>query len=335
MKKIKNILIILLILSILIIIFFVFHVPDSTESRVKEISKIIEIYDDEEARAKVDEYFNKYSDEEKLEIFANLPFDVLKDNRTWLVSLMNKSLPSWKDDDCFNALYLLTEFELEERRNMHLIKNLDIFEIEKTYYDTNSLIDDIYVFAKEKWDVGSGDFYVLDNTLLVNMAYDGENFVLENFKVEVFEIQNSYKFDISYDGNKLQIKPYLDKFEDNGAFELSEKLEFYEIDRFVDFIDEYNTINSEKYSCVLSDKMIDKPINNSEKEKNAQYLNIIYNRKNIYNLVDISDFRYIGSIRLNFAESDENELKNTDKSKIIKKNKPNANDFILNLFKEM
>ncbi len=325
MNKLKNIIIIVLVIVFALVIFFVFHVPDSPESRVKEISKIIEIYELEEAKDKVEEYFNQYSDEEKLEIFANLPFEVLKENRQWLVVMMNKSLPAWKEDDCFNARYLLTEFELEEKRNMRVIKNLDTFEIEQNYSDISILLKDIYKFSKDKWELRKESFYVVDNSLNVIMNYENDLLVLDEFEIKVFDIINSYIFNITYKDNILKIVPSVDKFEDNGAFELSEKINFYEIDRFLEYIKSFYDINTSTIKIVFSDKLIDAPISVDEGNERV-YLNILYNKSQIYELVDISDLRYIGSIRIVF------EAKKPDTKS---KEEPQNIEFMLNLFKDM
>ncbi len=201
MRKLRNFFIIFFVLVIACIIFFIFHVPDSAEARVKELSKTIEFHEAVEAQSRFIAFMKKYNDAEKLAIFENLSFTLLKDNRVWLVEAMNQVLPSWVDSESFNAKYLLTELKLEEKRNMRVIKNLDVVKKNIKLNTVEDLVDELYEQGKQNWQVEAGDFYVVDNSLQASVKYQLGKYNLEKFKITLFEIQNAYIFEVEYAKN--------------------------------------------------------------------------------------------------------------------------------------
>ncbi len=333
MRKLRNFVIIFFVFIIAFTIFFIFHVPDSAEARVKKLSKSIEFYEDVEAQSKFIDFMNKYNDAEKLDIFENLSFTVLKDNRVWLVETMNTVLPSWVDSDSFNAKYLLTELKLEEKRNMRVIKNIDVVKEKITLQTIDELLNELYKQGKVHWQVEAGDFYVVDNSLEASIKYQNGKYNLEKFKITLFEIQNAYLFEVEYANDILTITPSLEKIEDNGAFELAEKIKFYELARFKNYFEKNYSINTNTCFFTLSDTLLDKP---KETTDAINYLDILYNRSQIDALIDISELRYVGSIKLDFM----NEELVEDVQNIGIVNTPPVNQIIqkqilVNLFKDI
>ncbi len=334
MKKLRNFLIIFFLIIIALTIFFIFHVPDSAEARVKQLSKSIEFYEDVEAQSRFIDFMNKYDDAEKLDIFENLSFTVLKDNRVWLVEAMNTVLPSWVDSESFNAKYLLTELKLEEKRNMRVIKNLDVLKEKMVLNTIDDLVNEIYQKGKANWQVETGDFYVVDNSLEATVKYQNGKYHLEKFKITVFEIQNAYIFEVEYDGKMLTITPSADKIEDNGAFELSEKIGFYELARLKKYVEKKYNVKSNTCYFILSDKLLDKP--KDENNTTIDYLDILYNRNQIENLTDISELRYVGSMKLDFINEiteEENQNLSTAKKQATMQNI--QKQILVNLFKDI
>ncbi len=334
MKKLRNFLIAIFIFVIAIIIFFIFHVPDSAEARVKELEKSIEFYEDVEAKSRFIEYMDKYKDEEKLEIFENLSFTLLKDNRVWLVEAMNQVLPSWVESESFNAKYLLTELKLEEKRNMRLIKNLDVVKIKKKINSFDELVNEVYKQGKDNWQVEAGNFYVVDNSLEISVKYQNQNYSLEKIKLTLFEIQDAYIFDLEYADSVLTIVPSIEKYEDNGAFELEEKLKFYELERFRKYFEKNYLVQTNTCLFSLSDSVMNKPAD--EKNNNIIYLNLLYNKSDIRTLVDIAELRYVASMKLDFI----NELIGNDEQKKAKTKKQSKDliiqkQILVNLFKDI
>ncbi len=336
MKKIRNTVVILFILIFALLIFFIFHVPDSTESRVNKLADEIALYEAIEAENRFINFMLQYENKEKLEIFENLPVSLIKDNRAWLVPAMNKTLHTWVDSTSFNARYLLTELKLEEKRNMRLIKNLNVVTSTKNLHSLPEIAAEIYQLGKEHWAIEEGDFYVLDDSLHAQIKYVEAAYNIEDFKVRLFEIQNSYVFDVEYKDGKMLITPSLEQFEDNGAYELAEKLGFYELERFKLYFEKKYSIQADGVQFKLSDKLLNKPVENKEKkikqQKNIEYIDVLYNREKIKKLENINDLRYVGSLAINYSLEKEpkKNKKTTDDNK-----EEFLNQFMINLFKDM
>lgn len=319
MRKVKNSLIIVLIVLAGLSVYFVFHVPDSPEARVKTLSSEISKYESVEAEEVFKEFMEKYNDVEKLEIFENLPFAMVKDNRGWLVGAMNETLPSWVASDSFNAKYLLTELKLEEKRDMRLIKNLGVVKKEVQISSLKQLSDEVYRIVKENWDIKVGDLYFVDDSLNVGVSIKNGAFVLEKMNGKLFEIQDAYIFEVSYAKSTLSVKPSLLKFEDNGAFELAEKMNFFELERFRDYFAKKGELDAKNCRFELSDRYLGAETD-AGLQKSSDYFRIIYNKKELKELEDPGKFTYIGTVKMAFYdEKGENLLK----------------EFVLDLFKDL
>ncbi len=332
----KKIIIMASAVFVFLIAFLFYNLPDSPESRVEKVAKLIELYEPAEAKTKITEYISNYNEKERLDIFSRLPFKVVKDNREWLVDLMNSTLPSWKQANCFNARYLLTEAELKEKQNMRVIKNLLPYQKEIVFNDLISFVKEIYSISKSTWKIDNENFYVVDNSLKAFINVDENGMKIEKFSIRLFDIQDSYLFDLEYDKDTLNITPSTDKFKDNGAFEFSEKLDFYEIERIVEYLKEAHDFDYFKYTVDISDSLINEPSNN---KASVRYFNIIYNRSNVDILDNISNGRYVGSmiIKNKTIRKVSNEEKTDDgKSKeVVVKEIPVGGEVYINLFKKI
>ncbi|MDO4772533.1 MAG: hypothetical protein Q4A72_03115 [Bacillota bacterium] len=319
MRRIKNYLIIALILLAGLSVYFVFHVPDSPEARVKTLSSEISKYESVEAEEVFKEFMEKYSDAEKLEIFENLPFSMLKDNRRWLVGAMNETLPTWIGSESFNAKYLLTELKLEEKRDMRLIKNLGVVKKEVQISSLEQLSDEVYRIAKENWDIKVGDLYVVDDSLSATLGIQNGAFAIEKLNGKLFEIQDAYTFDVSYVKSTLSVKPSLQKFEDNGAFELAEKMSFFELERFRDHFAKKGEFDAKNCLFELSDRSLAAETD-AGLQKNPDHFKIIYNRMELKELEDPAKFTYIGTVKMAYYD---------EKGETLLK------EFVLDLFKDL
>lgn len=312
MKKIKNYLLVAFILLFGLGAFFVFHVPDSVEARVNKLTEEISLNEKTEASAVFKKFMEQYEDKEKMAIFENLPFAVLKDNRDWLVATMNEMIPYWVESESFNAKYLLTELKLEEKRDKRVIKNLDRKKNRGKIVSFRDLIDKVYQNGKEHWNIEAGDFYVIDNSLSATIRQVDKKLEIESFKIQLFEIQNAYIFDVNYFDTTLTIRPSLKKFEDNGAYEFSEKLSFYELPRLKKYCSKLLGVESDHCVYILSDKLFGQP-GSASGEGGNDYLNLKYNRREIELLQEIQELgelRYTGSLQIVFYDAmGENVLK--------------------------
>ncbi len=83
----------------------------------------------------------------------------------------------------------------------------------------------------------------------------------------------------------------------------------------------------------LSDKLLDKP---QQVNPAIAYLNLLYNKSQISSLVDISELRYVGSMKLDFT----NELLEEEPETSLNQNKTKKEQIIqkqilVNLFKDI
>ncbi len=337
MKMTRNKLLLILVLFLALIVFFIFHVPDSVESRVNELSKIIELNESSEAKGKFEDFMSKYNDEDKLAIFENIPFALMKDNRTWMVESMNESLPSWEDSESFNAKYLLTELKLEERRNMRVIKNIDEIKIKKSFNSINSIVDTIYVLGEENWDVKKGGFYVVNEGINLKLFYEKNGLDVKSFDFKIFDIENSYIFDVKYENSLLTISPTLDQYEDDGAYELGEKIKFYEVERFKEYFSEKYSLAPTVLSIEFSDDIFKKPEDASDDK--AEYMKILFNRSEIKELDSVRNLTYVGSMRIEFMKEvtsqKENDKEEKKEDAQQKRELVSEKSLYINLFKDM
>lgn len=321
MKRIKIFGIIIACTLVFFIVFFFFNVPEgSVEGRVSRVSEIFKYHENQDSVRLFKEYFEKYSKKERLEIFENMSFQVIKDNRIWLTKYLDGDLPEWRNLDCFNTTYLMTEVELDEKRNMRVIKNMKPATLKAAYSSYDEIISDVYSLAFKSWGVGKGDFYVVDGSLDAKLSFVDGKSTLNYLNIKVFSIETAYVFSLRYADSNLQLVPLDEKFDDNGAFELGEKLKFYECDRIFKYLKSTLKLMANNYTCILKDKYIDSKKTDSTAPLANEVIDLLYNRDFISRLDEKTSQKYVGSIVFEKASANE-DAPSEDKEKQDEENK--------------
>lgn len=269
-KNLKTLVMLGLGLTVLVIIFFIFYVPGgSVEGRVNGLSQIFNRKESADISFELVEYLGAFEPEERAEIFNMIPFKIVKENPELLIAVFDESYPGWKELNSFNSNYLMTEVELIAKQNASPIKNTEPIKLKVSYNDLAMMSADIKSIFSKVWNIDDRSVFVLDNTLKCEMRVTrGETRVL-NLEVEVFDIKTGYVFHLKYSGEHLEIKPENRKVEDDGAFELSEKIGVYDYRRLKSFISSHFKLSFEEYSLLFDDSFIDKKISGNENEEST------------------------------------------------------------------
>ncbi len=329
----RNKIIVTILVILIIVLGFSFHTPStSLEGRINTVSEIFTRPDIVDVKRELKSYLDDLSSFQRLELFENLSFSLIKKHRSWLPGFLDEEISGWREKECFNTTYLMTEVALEEKRNMKVIKNMEPVQLKMKYQNLDDILDDVYALTEKSWSVKDGDFYVIDDTLKVKLRKSGGKSTLENFEIAVFVIDSGYKFEIEYRDETLVIMPLDEKVIDNGAYELREKIAYYEDDRIATYLMNKYGFSYTDYTLEYFDTYLNPTSDSSNKDSiSSKYLDILYNRDYISILEDLGQNKYVASIRYTFdnvviiaeSSSEEKQKENVEKKMI----------YSINLFK--
>lgn len=303
-KNLKTLIMLGLAFFVLVIVFFIFYVPGgSVEGRVNGLSQIFNRKESADISFELVEYLGTFEPEERAEIFNKIPFKIVKENPELLINVFDESYPDWKELNSFNSNYLMTEVELIAKQNASPIKNTEPIKLKVSYNDLALMSTDIKSIFSKVWNIDDRSVFVVDNTLKCEMRIaKGETKVLK-LEVEVFDIKTGYVFHLIYSGEHLEIKPENRKIEDDGAFELSEKIGVYDYKRLKNFISSHYKLRFEEYSLLFDDSFIDKKISTNENEEGlsaqAGHLDVVI-YSDLIKILDLDKDKnvgYAGSMR--------------------------------------
>lgn len=336
MREQKNKIFALIIILIFIITVFVIHTPEeSVEGRINSIVEIFSFKEETDIKREFSNFLKPLSSKEKTIIFENLPFEIIKDNREWLINFLDEKIPEWKKIDCFNTTYLMTEVDLVEKQNMKVIKNLKTMDLKAEYKDFEKVLSDVYLVSEKNWKIKKGDFYVVDETFKGNITVVNGVSKIISFEIQLFLIDTGYKFDVFYKDGNLTIKPVDEKYNDNGAYEFSEKLNFYEYKRILEYINKNTAFKHKNVKVEFSDFYVNDNLEDGRKENiSKNYLDLLYNKKYISILKELGKNKYVGTLKYiplsDVHVEDEIEIKEKNKQKF---NADQNSSLIVNLFK--
>lgn len=272
-KNLKSIVVFGLILLVLLLAFFVFYVPSgSVEGKVNGLGQIFKRKDIADISFELLEYLGNYSSEERAEIFNNIPFALVKENPDLLISVFDESYPGWKELNSFNSNYLMTEVELLAKQNASPIKNTEPVSLKVIYSDLASVGTDLKSILMKVWNIDERSVFVIDGSLTCELRQTKAESRLQHFRIELFDIKTGYVFRVDYRGDNLVIKPENRRVEDDGAFELSEKLGVYDFNRLKGFVSQEFKLNFDEYSLVFDDSFIDKKMGETGEDRHLDLI---------------------------------------------------------------
>lgn len=253
-KNMRKIGVIVSVLVLLVIVFFIFYVPSgSVEGRANLIQQIFKRKDVADIHFELVDYLSDLKNDERAEVFNALPFSLVKENPDLLIAVFDESYPDWRELASFNSNYLMTEVELIEKQNASPIKHTEPVKVKNTYSELSALKDDIASTCSKEWNIEDKALYVVDGTIKCDMEIKNKTTEILSFEISVFDIKTGYVFGVKYNKGNLVIEPMNTKIEDNGAFELSEKLGIYDRKRLKDFVSKHYKLSFSEYRLILSD----------------------------------------------------------------------------------
>ncbi len=262
---------------VVLVILFIFHVPkDSLEYKVKKIDKIFAMENEEAIKDTFRKAIAEIDEEERSKVVANMSFEVVKNHKNIITKVLDDEVKNWKKLDCFNVEFLLTEDQLNARKNENLLKELKIISKLVVINSIEELELTIDNLAKSGWNIEIDDFYMISGDSKIVFTNKDKRLKLEEALLNVFDINTGYIMEISYKSSRLSIKPTVKKIKDGGFYGLSEVLSQFnlkEMLKFASYRDKpIEEINVEMVEPVPAAKQADdgKGAANSKQAKNQQ-----------------------------------------------------------------